>query len=264
MSHRGSSANPFDFPLPRPDSTEVLSPARSLSLDLVKWLALLAMLLDHLRFVWPQVSGLFVPGRLAFPLFCLAIAANVYRSQRMDLFSPANRRYAASLLVFALISELPHRLLVGADSATVNVLPTLLLGLLVAWGVHHRSAGSTVLAVLALIASAVLERWIMYGVLGVLLPATLLMAIGRPLTIWLLPAALFLLANTSLDMLAAAITGEQLYPLILVGTLISAPWIGLWLLGTKVRFPVPSVGRWAYWFYPAHMLVLGLARWLHS
>jgi len=261
MDSSSKSANPCDFSLSWPDSAEVRSPTRSAALDLVKWLALLTMLLDHLRFVWPEVSGLFVPGRLAFPLFCLAIAANVHRTQRGEVFSSANRRYAVSLLAFALISEIPHRLLVGADSATVNVLPTLALGLLVAWGAHHRTASSIVLAVLALIASIVLERWIMYGVLGVLLPATLLMAIGRPRRIWLLASALYLLANCSPELLRDAVVGE-LYPLLLVGVLIGAPVLGLWLLGREVNFSTPQVGRWGYWFYPAHLLALCLARWL--
>lgn len=256
-----NSSNPFD--LSWPDSAEVRSSTRSAALDLVKWLALLTMFLDHLRFVWPSLSGLFIPGRMAFPLFCIALAANVHRTRRGNVFSQANRRYVASLLAFALVSEIPHRLLLGTDSTTVNVLPTLLLGLLVAWGVHHRTAGSILLAVSALIVSIVLEHWIMYGAFGVLLPATLLMSIGRPRPSWLLPAGLFLLANASMDMLAAAAAGEP-YPLMLVGTLIGAPWVGLWLLGKEVMFPVTSVGRWAYWFYPAHMLALGLARWLHG
>lgn len=249
----------FEFSLSWPDGPEASKRTRSAALDLVKWLAIAAMLLDHLRFVWPQLSGLFVPGRLAFPLFCLAIAANIRRTRRGEVFSPANYRYATTLLAFALVSEIPHRLLIGADSATVNVLPTLLLGLLIAWGVHHRSAGSIVLAVLALVASIVLERWIMYVVCGVLLPAALLMAISRPGPTWALPAALFLLANVSMDMLAAAAAWE-LYPLILVGTLSGAPWIGLWLLEKEVMFPVPPVGRWGYWFYPIHMLVLAAAK----
>ncbi|MFN9529501.1 MAG: TraX family protein [Pseudomonadaceae bacterium] len=263
MDSSSKSANPCEFSLSWPDSAEVRSPTRSAALDLVKWLALLTMLLDHLRFVWPEVSGLFVPGRLAFPLFCLAIAANVHRTQRGEVFSLANRRYVASLLIFALISELPYRLLVGVDSETVNVLPTLLLGLLVAWGVHHRTVSSIVLAVLALVVTIALERGVMYGLLGVLLPSALLMAIGRPRPVWMLPAALFLLANASMDILTAA-AARELYPLILVGTLIGAPWVGLWLLGREAAFPVPSVGRWGYWFYPAHMLVLGLARWFHG
>lgn len=263
MDSFSKANNPFDFSLSWPDSAQVRSPTRSAALDLVKWLALLTMLLDHLRFVWPELSGLFVPGRLAFPLFCLAIAANVHRTQRKEVFSSANRRYAASLLAFALISEIPHRLLVGADSATVNVLPTLALGLVVAWAVHYRTASSAAMAALALVVSIVLECWIMYGVVGVLLPATLLMAIGMPRPIWMLPAALFLLANISMDMLAAAAAGEP-YPLMLVGTLVGAPWIGLWLLDKDATFPVPQVGRWGYWFYPAHMLALCLARWFHG
>lgn len=263
MDSSSKSGNPFDFSLSWPDSAQVRSPTRSAALDLVKWLALLTMFLDHLRFIWPEVSGLFVPGRLAFPLFCLAIAANVHRSQRGEVFSSANRRYVVSLLAFALISEIPHRLLVGADSATVNVLPTLALGLVVAWAVHYRTAGSAAMALLALVVSVVLERWIMYGVGGILLPATLLMAIGRPRPIWILPAALYLLANISMDMLAAAVSGE-LYPLMLVGALVGAPWIGLWVLDKDAKFPVPQVGRWGYWFYPAHMLALYLARWFHG
>ena len=41
--------------------------ARDANLDLLKWLAMLSMLLDHLRYVWPQSEWLFIVGRLAFP-----------------------------------------------------------------------------------------------------------------------------------------------------------------------------------------------------
>ena len=58
---------------------------RDTSLDLIKWLAMLTMLLDHLRYVWPETGWLFVVGRLAFPLFCLGIAANVARSRAGEL-----------------------------------------------------------------------------------------------------------------------------------------------------------------------------------
>lgn len=232
----------YEFTLSWPDGHEASKRVRSAALDLVKWFGIATMLLDHLRFVWPQLSGLFVPGRLAFPLFCLAIAANVHRTGRGEVFSQTNYRYATTLLAFALVSEIPHRLLVGADSPTVNVMPTLALGLLVAWGTYHRTASSIALAALALAVSMALEHWIMYGLLGVLLPAALLMAIGKPRPIWLLPAGLLLLANTSMDVLVAAITGEP-YPILLTGALIGAPWIGLWLLGRRLRFQFrPSAG----------------------
>ena len=55
---------------------------RDHALDWIKWLALVAMVLDHIWFILPAEwqdpgYGLRVAGRLAFPLFCLAIAANM-------------------------------------------------------------------------------------------------------------------------------------------------------------------------------------------
>ncbi|WP_241083736.1 TraX family protein, partial [Pseudomonas viridiflava] len=73
--------------------------SRSSSLDLIKWLALLTMVVDHLRLVWPQMSYLFIPGRLSFPLFCVAIAAIVARSKPGELFTTANGRYLALILL---------------------------------------------------------------------------------------------------------------------------------------------------------------------
>ena len=66
--------------------------SRSSSLDLIKWLAMLAMVIDHLRLVWPEMSTLFIPVRLSFPLFCVAIAANVVRSKPGELLTLANSR----------------------------------------------------------------------------------------------------------------------------------------------------------------------------
>ncbi|MCQ9185955.1 conjugal transfer protein TraX, partial [Streptomyces sp. IBSBF 2953] len=35
--------------------------SRNASLDLIKWLAMLTMVIDHLRLVWPEMSNLFIP-----------------------------------------------------------------------------------------------------------------------------------------------------------------------------------------------------------
>lgn len=40
---------------------------RSSSLDLIKWMAMLTMVIDHLRLVWPEMSNLFIPAR---PVLC--------------------------------------------------------------------------------------------------------------------------------------------------------------------------------------------------
>lgn len=129
---------------------------RDAGLDLVKWLAMLSMLIDHLRYLWPDAYGLFVIGRLAFPLFCLGIAANVVRTQSGELFSESNARYLGWLLAFSLLSELPYRLL-SPESATLNVMPTLSLGLLVAWGIHHADRNCLFLAIAALVVALLLH-----------------------------------------------------------------------------------------------------------
>lgn len=167
---------------------------RDAGLDLVKWLAMLSMLIDHLRYLWPDAYGLFIIGRLAFPLFCLSIAANVTRTRPGELFSEGNARYLGWLLVFSLISELPYREL-SPESATLNVMPTLLLGLLVAWGVHHADRNSLLLATGALVLAILFHHQLMYGLVGVILPAAFMLGL-RGMRWWWLPAVLAILANS--------------------------------------------------------------------
>src|SRR3990167_2193785 len=109
-------------------SPALASRPRDAALDLLKWLALLSMSIDHLRHVWPPLYALYIPGRLAFPLFCLAIAANLVRPAGRPRL-PVPLRYLGLLLLFSLLSEWPYRLLVQAPQS-LNVLPTLVLGLL--------------------------------------------------------------------------------------------------------------------------------------
>lgn len=229
---------------------------REAGLDLVKWLAMLSMLLDHLRYLWPDAYGLFVIGRLAFPLFCLGIAANVTRTQPGELASDGNARYLGWLTAFSVLSEVPYRLL-SPDSATFNVMPTLLLGLLVAWGVHHGNRSSVQLAAAALICSVLMHQHLMYGAIGVLLPAAFVLGL-KGLRWWWLPAALAVLANgRNRWVVESAVTPETL---LLFVTASGAAILGLVLLRCAISFNVWPVSRWGYWFYPGHLMALYVLR----
>ena len=230
---------------------------RDKQLDLIKWLAMLTMLLDHLRLLWPDAHGLFIPGRLAFPLFCLAIAANVARSRPGQLLSEGNTRYLGWMLGFALISELVYRPV--SPLGTLNVMFTLLLGLLIAWGVQHRNAFSAGLALGASVVAAWLDTQLMYGLLGCLLPAALLLAIQRPGPVWLLPALLSVAMNTRSSLWARAMDVDAYSPAVM-GTAFIAPLVGLWLLRATFKGNVWPVRHWAYWFYPVHLGVLQALR----
>jgi len=231
--------------------------SRNGSLDLIKWVAMVTMLMDHLRYLWPDAHWLFVIGRMAYPLFCLGIATNVARTRVGDLYTDSNVHYLGWLLAFSVISELPYRML-SPLSSTLNVMPTLMLGLLLAWGLHHRDRPSLCLALATLMIATVLHSRLMYGAFGVLLPAALLFDLQRSWGWWLLPAAMAALANSHNRWLAdAGLTTETLAPLI---TAFATPMAGLWLLRQAFAPTIWPVRRWGYLFYPGHLAALQLIR----
>jgi len=220
------------------------------ALDLLKWLALLAMVLDHLRYVGFSVDWLYVPGRLAFPWFCLAMAANVARSGS----NVGRGRYLGWLLLFSAISEIPYRLFFP-DPATLNVMPTLVLGLLVARGWQVPTRQVRMLAVAALLLAALFSSRLMFGFFGVLLPLVTLLVLRRPWYLALLPGLVCIAANQWRVLYGAAWLGDAVALWGLLACVL-APGLGLLLLRQAGRVYPPAMRRWAYALYPAHFLVL--------
>ncbi|QXH67079.1 MULTISPECIES: TraX family protein [Pseudomonas] len=223
------------------------------ALDLLKWLALVCMVLDHLRYVGLSLDGLYVPGRLAFPWFCLAIAANVQRVRNTPL--AGHWRYLGWLLLFSALSEVPYRLFIE-DADTLNVLPTLALGLLVARGWQQKAPVGRGLALIALLLAGVFSAQLMFGLFGVLLPLAMLLVFTRPWYFCLLPGLVCVAANQWQTLLNS---GTPVALLGLVACLI-APWVGLVLLRHAKHVAPPPMRRWAYAAYPLHFLLLLLAR----
>ncbi|WP_443192554.1 TraX family protein [Pseudomonas indica] len=232
---------------------------RDAALDLIKWLAMLSMVLDHLRHVWFETAFLYVPGRLAFPFFCLAIAVNVARPV-VPGHSPLRVRYLGWLLAFAVLSEFPYRLLVEWPGS-LNVLPTLALGMLIANAMARPGRLDRGLGLAALLLAAWFHEHLMFGLFGAVLPAAFLLALrGEG---WkLLPGVICLAANYWWEIYARA-WALQPFAWLVIATCFVAPFIGLWLLRHPPLFPVPPMRRWAYLLYPGHFLALwGLREWL--
>lgn len=233
--------------------------ARHTGQDLIKWIALVTMVLDHMRLAWPATADLFVLGRLSFPLFCLAVAINVSRNPQGELFTRSNGRYLALLVLFAALSEVPYRLV--GTSGTFNVLVSLALGLMVAWGVQHRTFQSLIIAGAAIVAGYLLSEPLMYGFYGVLLPAALVLAIKRPERFVMLPVALCVVINLRTDLLERAAQLEP-FAILALSTAALAPLLGLALFRAHLPFKVLPVTQWSYWFYPGHLLALSGIRQL--
>lgn len=231
---------------------------RDHALDWVKWLALVAMVLDHVWFVLPPEwqdpgYGLRVAGRLAFPLFCLAIAANVARQPAG--YPVGIRRYLGGLLLFAMLSQPAYASFFA--NGTLNILFTLALGLPIAAAVQHRTPALIVGAVLCVAIGYAYSSVLAYGVWGVLLPAVLVVAINvRDSDLFqvlaIVAGLVALLANGALLAVFRDLTAVQYSQ---VAAIAIAPLLGLLMLQVHVP-PVRPVGRWMYAFYPLHLLVL--------
>ncbi|MGE8153605.1 TraX family protein [Pseudomonas vancouverensis] len=222
------------------------------ALDLLKWLALLSMVLDHLRYVGYSVDLLYVPGRLAFPWFCLAMAANLDRA-------PAGKtdgrwRYLGWLVLFAALSEIPYRMFI-AEHDTLNVMPTLVLGLLVARGWQNPTLQARLLAISAVVLAAFFSSWLMFGFFGVMLPLVLLLVFRRAWYFVLL-AGLVCLASNQWQVLYYAARQGNIAAIPAVITCLIAPWLGLFLLRHAKGVKPPPMRRWAYALYPLHFLLL--------
>ena len=222
------------------------------ALDLLKWLALLSMVLDHLRYVGFSADWLYVPGRLAFPWFCLAMAANLARERTTT--TGGQWRYLGWLLLFSAVSEIPYRMFIPHPD-TLNVLPTLALGLLVVRGWQQPALASRLLAAGALLLAGIFSERLMFGFFGVLLPWVMLLVFRRPWYFGLLAGLVCVAANQWQVLYHAARLGNHAAIPAIAACLI-APWLGLFLLRHAKDVNPPPMRRWAYALYPAHFLIL--------
>lgn len=76
-----------------------------LSRDVLKIIAVLAMLIDHVgKLFFPEVLFLQILGRLAFPIFAFFIAEGFY-------YTKNKVQYLFTILVFAVIAQIPYNFL---------------------------------------------------------------------------------------------------------------------------------------------------------
>lgn len=202
----------------------------------LKLLAMLAMTADHIGAVFfPEIPLLRWIGRLAMPVLCFFIGEGLRHTR-----SP--RRYLLRLTGFALLSELPFDLAFygGIERGHQNVYFTLALGLLALWAIQSRDMEGWLLALTAALAAELLGcDYGMYGVLLILL----LDRFHRARSEQLAGAAL----------LNLAFFGLQTQTL----SLIALPL--LWLYnGKRGR----DDRRLFYLYYPAHLCVLGILRFV--
>ena len=224
----------------------------------LKLIAICTMFLDHMGYtLFPGVMWLRCIGRAAFPIFCFLIAEGcVYTHDR--------KKYAARLLVFALLSEIPFNLMNSGmiwDPYDQNVLWTLLAGALVCWLIDWALKKRTPSAFVLTGAVMVAAYWLLeltgtdYGGWGMLLVAAFYCARRCPYPQMAKMAIQAIgLVFFSIGVMGGRVTIE-LWSLTAL--------VPIWMYNGQRGFSNKAVQYGFYVFYPAHILILSLIAMYH-
>lgn len=223
----------------------------NLDTDLLKLVAIAAMLVDHIGGAFfPEIPVFRWIGRLAFPLFCYCLTVGL-------LYTHDIRRYLGRLAIFAVVSQPFWILAFNADDilgnlTNWNIFFTLFLSLLAMWGLTTRRWWLFVLGVLVLAFGS-----FDYNYNGVILMLIFYFCRNKPAllaglyTLFWLPA---LWGGSLEDPLALAVGGHAVNWTIF--GLLALPLI---LCRTHSGLRIP---KWFFYaFYPAHLAVIALVGW---
>ncbi len=219
----------------------------------LKLIAICTMFIDHMgHTLFPGVMWLRCIGRVAFPIFCFLIAEGC-------IYTHDRKKYAARLLVFALLSEIPFNLMTGGwvwNPYDQNVLWTLLAGALVCWLADWALKKRTVWAFVLTGAVMVAAYWLLelintdYGGWGMLLVAMFYCAQRSPYRrVVKMATEAFWLTFFSIAVMGGVLSIELwcLWAL-----------VPIWLYNGQRGFSNKAVQYGFYAFYPVHILVLSL------
>jgi hypothetical protein len=191
-------------------------------LDVVKLVAAILMVADHVNvmFLEHEANIWWKLGRIAFPLFCFALACNLQRGTRVP-------EYVGMLLLLGAVSQPIYAMALGGEDG--NILFTLAVGATVLATLRARNP-LTQHAVMAIGVVAIFSPWLRarsgldFGLAGMLFPAAVFLVMeGRwshivwlalllvgfnwghsnPLQFQPVPAALFVGAGSIMIMLLA-------------------------------------------------------------
>ena len=197
--------------------------------DILKLIALLTMLIDHIGCIFfPHISAFRIIGRISFPIFAYLLTIGYVHTQNLS-------KYALRLLLFGILSQIPYGILFPGSS---NIFFTLLWGLLILF-VYERLHPWSALLLLPLAQLLSLE----YGMYG----AALILAFYH---FRKAPAFAACMASAATFLYCVYHGGFlQLYAIFAL-PLIYYPW--------KIQIRLPKYA--AYVFYPAHFTVLLLIK----
>lgn len=230
--------------------------AGGLTANAIKWIAIAAMLIDHIAWAFVPMDSaagqvMHIIGRITAPTMCYFLAEGYHYTRDF-------RRYAARLFVFALIAQIPFSLFETGRPFSLfplNVIYTLFLSLLAirAWD-KIENPMLRALAIAGLCLLSIPGDWEVFDLLFALVFWQNRGDPRRQIKAFSIVAAGMVLFMTLLE----AVDGGELYgQLFQAGVFLCLPLLSLY----NGRRGGGRYSKWTfYFFYPAHLLVLGLIK----
>lgn len=246
----------------------MINTIRNKNIDYMKQLAIVTMVVDHLRYLLPEYQLEFIAvGRWAFIMFACVLAfnaLNIFESGKVDSL----KSYFKNLIIFAIISEIPYQLASqGGNLGTVNIMVTLLLGLIAIYCLNLNVKNHIKYSLFSLVMGLCLlfSNKIEFGFFGVSLIIFFYLLFkykNTKLAYFIAPVVVLISCMSNLqyygDLIASVgFTSVWVYSM-LIGCLTGSV-VALLLSLDKINltsFRIKKIGKWAWWFYPVHLAVI--------
>jgi TraX protein len=209
------------------------------TLELLKWLAVVLMTIDHVNKYLFAASQpwMFNLGRLAMPIFTSVLAYNLARPGAFD--NGAYKRTLGRLLLFGIITT-PTYIAIGSTVENtfwpLNIMFLFAAILVCVWFIQIGGAAAKSIMVLSFVAFGLLAEYFWFG-------------IGFGIAIWYYSkrpswtAAIYaVLCCATLNILSNVYWSLLALPLL--------------FLAHRVDFRVPRLRLWFYAYYPLHLAVI--------
>lgn len=219
----------------------------------LKAIAILSMLADHINkaLIYPNLvsnSGFFatisdvfdILGRIAFPLFCFLLVEGYFKTR-------SRKRYLLRLLIFGVLSEVPFDMFTTASFLNGNwnnVMFTLAFVLMTIWSIDVLKGKMQKLPK---------SLWYFVSLMIVILMCIAAMYLSLDYEYHAILIGYFFYLFHDVPLLAIPFTYASIY---------TEPWalLGFGLTLTYNGRRGKQHKMLSYWFYPAHLLILGVLR----
>ena len=229
-------------------------------------LAMIFMLFDHLWGVSLVNNDIFTCiGRLTFPIYAFLIVEGYFHTSNL-------KKYVLRLLFFAIISEIPFNLVTGSRlffPIHQNVLWSFLISIgLIHWNEKNKNK-STFKRIIVLLCTLVIAyiggiiTFVDYYNAGILMVLTFYYFRGRQW--WHYVAQFLCMYYINVEMLQGIAYEVQLFGntyFIARQSIALFSLIFIWAYKGKQGYHSKKLQYVYYWFYPVHLLLLGLLKFL--